>query len=91
MQNLRDQFDVTEESDDFGIEMYLNVKRYVKNLIVWNYIGNLEYVQMLLVLIPDVKFVSNLFSNIEIRCFYIIELNSELRICSIFALDFMFD
>ena len=34
MQNLRDQFDVTEESDDFGIEMYLNVKRYVKNLIV---------------------------------------------------------
>ena len=46
---------------------------------------------MLLVLIPDVKFVSNLFSNIEIRCFYIIELNSELRICSIFALDFMFD
>ena len=69
MQNLRDQFDVTEESDDFGIEMYLNVKRYVKNLIVWNYIGNLEYVQMLLVLIPDVKFVSNLFSNIEIRCF----------------------
>ena len=69
MQNLRDQFDVTEESHDFGIEMYLNVKRYVKNLIVWNYIGNLEYVQMLLVLIPDVKFVSNLFSNIEIRCF----------------------
>ena len=69
MQNLRDQFDVTEESDDFGIEMYLNVKRYVKNLIVWNYIGNLEYVQMLLVLIPDVKFASNLFSNIEIRCF----------------------
>ena len=34
MQNLRDQFDVTEESDDFGIEMYLHVKRYVKNLIV---------------------------------------------------------
>ena len=34
MQSLRDQFDVTEESDDFGIEMYLNIKRYVKNLIV---------------------------------------------------------
>ena len=34
MQGLRDQFDVTEESDDFGIEMYLNVKRYVENLIV---------------------------------------------------------
>ena len=34
MQNLRDQFDVTEESDDFGIEMYLNVKCYVKSLIV---------------------------------------------------------
>ena len=33
MQSLRDQFDVTEESDDFGIEMYLNVKRYVENLI----------------------------------------------------------
>ena len=33
MQNLRDQFDVTEESDDFGMEMYLNVKRYVENLI----------------------------------------------------------
>ena len=33
MQNLRDQFDVTEESDDFGIEMYLNIKRYVENLI----------------------------------------------------------
>ena len=34
MQSLRDQFDVTEESDDFGIEMYLSVKRYVENLIV---------------------------------------------------------
>ena len=33
MQSLRDQFGVTEESDDFGIEMYLNVKRYVENLI----------------------------------------------------------
>ena len=33
MQSLRGQFDVTEESDDFGIEMYLNVKRYVENLI----------------------------------------------------------
>ena len=33
MQSLRDQFDVTEESDDFGIEMYLNVKRYVEHLI----------------------------------------------------------
>ena len=33
MQRLRDQFDVTEESDGFGIEMYLNVKRYVENLI----------------------------------------------------------
>ena len=33
MQILRDQFDVTEESDDFGIEVFLNVKRYVENLI----------------------------------------------------------
>ena len=33
IQSLRDQFDVTEESDDFGIEMYLNVKRYVEHLI----------------------------------------------------------
>ena len=33
MQSLRDHFDVTEESDDFGIEMYLNVKRYVEHLI----------------------------------------------------------
>ena len=69
MQSLRDQFDVTEESDDFGIEMYLNVKRYVENVIAWNYIGNLEYVQMLLILIGDNKFVSALFSNIEIRWF----------------------
>ena len=69
MQSLRDQFDVTEESDDFGIEIYLNVKRYVENVIAWNYIGNLEYVQMLLILIGDNKFVSALFSNIEIRWF----------------------
>ena len=34
MQTLRDQFDVTEESDDFDTEMYLNVKRYVESLIV---------------------------------------------------------
>ena len=67
MQSLRDQFDVTEESDDFGIEMYLNVKRYVEHLIAKNYIGNLEYVQMLLILIRDVKFVGALFSHIEIR------------------------
>ena len=33
MQSLREQFDVTEESDDFGIEVFLNVKRYVENLI----------------------------------------------------------
>ena len=33
MESFRDQFDVTEESDDFGIEMYLNVKRYVEHLI----------------------------------------------------------
>ena len=33
MQSVRDQFDVTEESDDFGMEMYLNVKRYVQNWI----------------------------------------------------------
>ena len=69
MQSLRDQFDVTEESDDFGIEIYLNLKRYVENLIAWNYIGNLEYVQMLLILIRDVKFVGALFSHIEIRWF----------------------
>ena len=69
MQSLRDQFDVTEESDDFGIEIYLNVKRYIENVIAWNYIGNLEYVQMLLILIGDNKFVSALFSNIEIRWF----------------------
>ena len=69
MQSLRDQFDVTEESDDFDIEIYLNVKRYVENVIAWNYIGNLEYVQMLLILIGDNKFVSALFSNIEIRWF----------------------
>ena len=67
MQSLRDQFDVTEESDDFGIEMYLNVKRYVEHLIAKNYIGNLEYVQMLLILIRENKFVSAFFSNIEIR------------------------
>ena len=34
MQSLRDQFDVTEESDDFSIGLYPNVKRYVENLIV---------------------------------------------------------
>ena len=67
MLSLRDQFDVTEESDDFGIEMYLIVKRHVENFIALNYIGNLEYVQVLLILICDVKFVSALFSNVEIR------------------------
>ena len=33
MQSLKYQFDVTEESDEFGIKMYLNIKRYVENLI----------------------------------------------------------
>ena len=33
-QSLKDQFDVTEESDDFGIEMCINVKRYFENLII---------------------------------------------------------
>ena len=34
MQILREHFDVEEETDDFGVEMYLNVKRYLENLVI---------------------------------------------------------